>query len=257
MLSLNEIEKFYPDNQKVFKRNILREYLQYKILQIVFNQSIAKKLSFMGGTCLRIVYGTSRFSEDLDFDNFGLTADEFKQLADTVKKELELEGYVVETKNVFKGAYRFYIRFPKLLFDNKLSGFEEEKVLIQLDTEAQHFNYQSKKFLINKFDIFTQIFITPKDILLSQKIWAILNRKVLKGRDFYDTSFLFGITQPNYDYLKSKADIDNLDNLKKRILQRLENENLDKVSKNVEPFLMNKNDTLRITKFPDFVRSLE
>ncbi len=257
MLSLEEIEKFYPDNQKIFKRNILREYLQYKILQIIFNQNIAKKLSLMGGTCLRIVYGTSRFSEDLDFDNFGLTVDEFKQLSDIVKKELELEGYKVQTKSVFKGAYRCYIRFPKLLFDSKLSGYEEEKILIQLDSEAQQFDYKSETFLINKFDVFCRIFITPKDILLSQKLWAILNRKVLKGRDFYDVSFLFGITKPNFDYLEMKAGIRNIKELKERLMNRLKNEDLVKLSKDTEPFLINKKDTLRIIKFPEYIDSIK
>lgn len=77
MLSLNQIEKFYTDKEKPFKKNILREYLQYKILEIIFNQSFSNKLSFMGGTCLRIVYGTSKnyklklcIEERINFRNF-------------------------------------------------------------------------------------------------------------------------------------------------------------------------------------------
>ena len=97
------------------------------------------------------------------------------------------EGYSVEIKIVNKGAFQCYIRIPNLLFDNQLSGYKEEKILIQLDTENQNFDYFPKAFLLNKFDIFTKIFYTPKEILLSQKIWAILNRKTPKGRDFYDT----------------------------------------------------------------------
>lgn len=46
MLSLQEIEKYYPENIKGFKRNILREYLQYKILRIIFDSGYASKLSF-------------------------------------------------------------------------------------------------------------------------------------------------------------------------------------------------------------------
>jgi predicted nucleotidyltransferase component of viral defense system len=257
MLSINEIEKYYPASQKVFKKNILREYLQYKILQIIFSRETAKDLSFMGGTSLRIVYGTLRFSEDLDFDNSGLKIDEFESLTQFVKKELELEGYSVEIRNIFKGAYRCYVKIPKILFDNKLSGFEEEKILIQLDTEAQGFKYKSETFLLNKFDIFSRIFVTPKDILLSQKLWAILNRKVLKGRDFYDSSFLFGITKPNYQYLKFKAGISNNTELKKRLLEKLANENVEKLVKDVEPFLMKKDDVQRILRFKDFIDTLK
>ena len=103
MLSLQSIEQYYPDNQKPFKRNILREYLQYKILEIIFNSKYAEELTFLGGTALRIVYNNSRFSEDLDFDNFTLTEEQFADLAQEVKKGLELQGYEVEIKNVFKG----------------------------------------------------------------------------------------------------------------------------------------------------------
>ena len=98
MLSLKNIEKYYPDNEKPFKRNILREYLQYKILEIIFNSKYAQNVVFLGGTALRIIYNNSRFSEDLDFDNFKLTEEQFADLANEVKKGLELQGYEVEIK---------------------------------------------------------------------------------------------------------------------------------------------------------------
>lgn len=44
--------------------------MQYKILALIFNSDFATKFAFLGGTCLRIVHQTNRFSEDLDFDNF-------------------------------------------------------------------------------------------------------------------------------------------------------------------------------------------
>ncbi len=51
MISLEQLESYYPPNLRHFKKNILREYLQYKILDIVFNSNfnISGKLSFMEG----------------------------------------------------------------------------------------------------------------------------------------------------------------------------------------------------------------
>lgn len=256
MLTLKEIEKFYPDKEKVFKKNILREYLQYKILDIIFNESVAKKLSFIGGTCLRLVYGTSRFSEDLDFDNFGLSIAEFTDLSNKVKRTLELEGYKVEIKVVSKKAFRCNIKIPGLLLDEELSNFINEKITIQLDSEAQGYVYQPDRFLINKFDVFTQIFVTPTNILLSQKLWAILNRKVLKGRDIYDVTFLFGLSKPDFDYLKFKAKISNTKQLKEALNKRLKSENLEKIAKDVEPFLINPKEINRIIKFNDIIEGL-
>ena len=36
MLDLKQIESFYPEYLRSFKRNLLREYLQYKILEAIF-----------------------------------------------------------------------------------------------------------------------------------------------------------------------------------------------------------------------------
>lgn len=256
MLSLDQIEKFYSEKEKPFKKNILREYLQYRILEIIFNRTLSKKLSFMGGTCLRIVYGTSRFSEDLDFDNFNLSMKEFEELSSIVKNELQLEGYNVETKVVSKKAFRCYVRIPQLLFMNDMSAFKDEKIMIQIDTESQGFNYEPELQLINKFDIFTKIQVTPKEILLSQKLWAILNRKVLKGRDLYDVTFLYSFTKPNFDYLKLKAGIENVKQLKEALIDRIKNQDLKRTAEDVQPFLINPNDKKRILEFREFIRTI-
>jgi len=164
------------------------------------NSKIGQQLAFLGGTALRILYNNSRFSEDLDFDNFGLTSEQFVSLADEIKKGLELQGYAVEMKNVFKNAYRSYIRMPKVLFDNNMSDLQDEKIMIQIDTVPHAFDYTRDLKIINKFDVFTQIYSTPLEILLSQKIYAALNRPRAKGRDFFDIVFLLPQTKPNYCY---------------------------------------------------------
>src|SRR5215469_1152916 len=101
MLSLTEIQKNYPENLQGFRNFILREYLQHKILQFIFDSPYMELIAFLGGTCLRIVHGNSRFSEDLDFDNFGLTEQTFGKIADYVGDRLSREGYKVEMKTVY------------------------------------------------------------------------------------------------------------------------------------------------------------
>lgn len=252
MISLNEIKAHYP-NTSGQEKNVLKEYLQYKILEIIFSQKISSKLSFLGGTAIKICYGSSRFSEDLDFDNFGLSEEEFNDLAEKVKKELSLLGYKIEIKNVFKGAFRCYIRIPKILFDNDLSPLEEEKIVIQLDTVSHNFKYEPEKILLQKFDVYTNISVTPKDILLSQKAETILNRKRAKGRDFYDFSYLMGIADFNWEYLSYKLGVKNKSDLKKKLLSRLEDINLENLTKDVEPFLLKAKDKERILTFGEYI----
>ena len=254
MMNFEAIAANYPSNLRVFRRNILREYLQYHILQTIFNSPLATKLSFIGGTALRIVHGNNRFSEDLDFDNFDLTQAEFEKLSQFVKRELERDGYEVEIRNVYKRAFRCYLRFPKLLFEAGLTPIEEEKILVQLDTYGHGFEYRPERVILNKFDVFSEIFTTPADILLSQKIFAALTRKRTKGRDFFDIVFLAGKTKPNYQYLKMKIGMRNSDELKKKMLKQSKKLNFDQLAKEAGPFLFSPGDNKRITLFPDWLK---
>src|SRR3989338_4965773 len=130
MLKLDEIISRYPVQLRHFPRGILREYLQYKILEHIFASSIASKLSFIGGTALRLIYDNQRFSEDLDFDNFGLTAQEFDDFANHLRSELTREGYIVETTVTHKDAHRCSLKFLDILFANGLTAHADEKLLI-------------------------------------------------------------------------------------------------------------------------------
>ncbi len=259
MLSLTEIEKYYPDYLKGYKRFIIREYLQYKILQLVFDNSIyANKLSFLGGTCLRLVHGNTGFSEDIDFDNFDLTQDNFESISLMIGKELAMEGYEVEIKNTYRGAFHCYIRFPELLFNEGLSGHREEKILIQLDKEPQHFDFEPERYILNKFDVFTEIRTTPKDILLAQKFYAILNRSRAKGRDFFDVVFLLGKgIRPNYDYLYFKKEIASPNALREMVLEHCQSLDMKEIARDVSPFLFQSKDEQKVRLFTEYLSQVD
>lgn len=254
MLELRQIELFFPEQLRHFKRNLLREYLQYKILEAVFAGRYARKLVFMGGTALHIVHGLSRFSEDLDFDNRGLTKSEFKDLTQSVARKLSLEGYVVQTGTSFKGAFSADIKIMGVLFDEGLSGHKDEKVLIKIDAEPQNFKYTAERVVINKFDVFTGVKVVPVDILLAQKFYAILARKRAMGRDFYDAIFLAGKTDPDFAYLKQRAGIADKEALKSALLERSSKLDFKLLSRDVEQFLFFPEDAKKILLFTDYVR---
>lgn len=256
MINLNDLIAVYPPKLQGFKKNILREYLQCKILEIIFNSKYANKLAFLGGTALRIVYNNSRFSEDLDFDNFNLTREEFVEISEIVKKGLGLEGYETETRQVFKGAFRCYIKFPKILFQEGLSGHREEKILIQIDTAAHKFKYKPQREIINKFDVLTEILTTPPDILLSQKICAALGRKRAKGRDFYDIIFLWNKTKPNFDYLQFKLKIKNIKELKKELFKKIKTLDFKQLGRDVSPFLFDASEAKNLELFGEVIKKL-
>lgn len=254
MLSIGEIKRQYPDSLHSYNKGLLREYLQYNILAIIFSHEIGRKLSFLGGTNLRIVHGLKRFSEDIDFDNKDLSEDEFEMLGEFVKKELKKLGFEVEIRFTQKEAFHCYIRFPKLLFEQGLSPIEEEKILIRVDTYDQGVFYEPEIFLLDKFDLFKQILITPKDIILSQKLWTITQRKRLKGRDFYDIMFLLQSTKPDNKFLKAKFETNDMSKVAEILLKSLEEVSFIDLAKDVQPFLINENAAEILSNFKIFLK---
>lgn len=256
MIDILQIESFYPESMRVFKKNILREYLQYKILEIIFDSDFGNQLVFMGGTAVRILHQNTRFSEDLDFDNRGINQEEFNKLIALIQKKLKLEDYTIEIKNIFKKAYHSYIKFSGILFKTGISSHLEEKLLIQIDTESQDFPYKPEKIILNKFDVFLRINAVPLNILLAQKITAIFTRKRAMGRDFYDAVFLLGKTMPEFDYLNAKLRINSLNQLKKALLLKCKELNFKQLAKDVKPFLFRAEDSKKIIFFEDYLQSL-
>ena len=254
MISIEEIKKFYPSDIHKFNRGLLREYLQYLILSIIFSHKIGRKLSFLGGTCLRIVYDSKRFSEDLDFDNKNLMEEEFTLLSQYIAKELEKLGLAVEISIVNKRAFHCKIKFPNLLQENKMSGYGEEKILIRVDTFDQQVNYATESFVLNKFDITKLITITPKSIILAQKLWTITNRAGAKGRDFYDIIFLIQNTKPDKKFLAVKFGTNELSAIKVKITDYLETLDFEKLANDVKPFILVDSDIDKIRYFKKLFR---
>ncbi len=255
MLDLEQIAQYFPEALRAFPRNLVVEYLQHKILEIIYDSDAGEGLWFMGGTAARIVHGNARFSEDLDFDNRGLGPEELDGLAARVVKRMELEGYTVESREVHGKAFTSYLRLPGLLHDLGLSGHRQEKVLVKLHAEPQGVEYRPEKVILNRFDVFVRINAVPVDVLLAQKIAAIFGRRRPMGRDFYDVVFLLGKTEPDYGYLESKLAIAGAADLRKRLLEKCEKLDMEALAADVRPFLFTPDDARRVLFFPDYIGS--
>ncbi|MFA7717450.1 MAG: nucleotidyl transferase AbiEii/AbiGii toxin family protein [Candidatus Absconditabacterales bacterium] len=257
MLSLEDIKTYYPPMVQDMPRHLLREYLQYKILQHIFDSKHANKLCFIGGTALRIVYNNQRFSEDLDFDNFNLSINEFEDVIQHVAVGLEHEGLTVETRNIYKGAYHCHIKFPNILFDNELSGYKTENILIKIDTYGQGHDFTVDKKTINEFDVTTSINIAPLSLILSHKLCTIFNRKTHKGRDFFDIVYILSKTKkPDRNYIKKYLNIENPQSLKDKILTLIKDIDLKKLNDDVMPFLFYKEDK-KVLNFKEIIEQTE
>lgn len=254
MINLQWLLQFYPPHLHDKQKWILREYLQVKVLEYIFAHPLAQKLCFIGGTALRLVYKSSRFSEDLDFDNRDLTEADFETLTLHIRKSLLREWYEVETKVVYKWAFHCEIKLPSILYENNLALLPTQKLVIKIDTAAQWFSYSAIPTPFQMFEYAYLLKVVPKDVLLSMKFLAFFNRE--KWRDIFDIVYLLGMNvRPNMSILK-KLDIQNWNDLKKRILARVNALNMDQLNADVQPFLFQStNQSVKL--FPEFIKQIE
>lgn len=234
-------------------RGMLVEYLQYELLDSLFKNAAAAALSFIGGTAIRILHDSHRFSEDLDFDNFGLSFPRFEELLKTACRDMEYKGFLIECRIVEKGAWHCYIRFPKILQEAGLSPDAERKILIRIDSEQKEKFYDPKRVFLNRFNVYRQILAAPAAILLAQKMMTALYRKREKGRDIFDVSFLSGMTAPDFDYIEKALGTDRTEFLR-RFDERLGELDLNALARDVEPFLFAPEQRERVAGFRDFWR---
>lgn len=255
--NIDEIKQFFTPQiyeNKDLHKNMLKEYLECMVLDFISKQPEAKKLVFIGGTCLRLVYNINRFSEDLDFDNNDLSYDEFINLTDRIVVYLNKQGYNVtikekESDNII--AYRRSIYFPKLLFELGISGLVNQKFLLKIESQDQKVDYVTETKVINKCGFRAMLNIPKLDVLCGMKALTVLTRS--KGRDFYDLLFLYSMTKPNMGYIKSKSDIKTLQELNDKIIEKAEEVNIGLKSKDFKHLVIDDGDTEKVAKFSKYL----
>ena len=261
MIDIEYIRSFFPPiiaSQSRFDRYMLKEYLQLQILDHLSTTSYINKISFIGGTNLRIVQGIDRFSEDLDFDCKDLSEEEFMAMTDSVVNYLRNSNIDVETRdkpNPRLTAFRRNLYFPQMLFNLGLTGHRDERLLLKIETQNQSVAYQPIVVNINKMGFFFSIQVPPLDVLCAMKFSAILSRQ--KGRDFYDTIFLLSKTNPNMDFLHAKTGISTMKELKNAMKNRLLEIDLNEKKRDFVHLLFNESNAERILKFGEIINGMQ
>ena len=256
MLTLEQIQKYTTDIKRPgLEKFALVEYLQCEMLDSLFRQKKSEKISFIGGTATRIVYGSTRFSEDLDFDNFGLSFTDFDKLISNTRKHLEEKGFEIEIRLVEKGAYHCYLKFPKILYNLKLSPLISQKILVKIDMNEQKAVARPAVFYLNRFGLSSEILTNPAEIILAQKMIAAIERRTPKGRDFFDISFLYGFTKPDFDYIEEKLKLGE-EKFIKKFITGCKKLNFAVLARDVTPFLLRPEQIERVRKFPQLFKEM-
>jgi len=261
MIQLAQIKNYFPvglrDNA-AFQKHMLKEYLQLLILDFLSTTPYIQKITFIGGTNLRLVKGIDRFSEDLDFDCKALSKEEFMEMTDDVLQFLYRSGLRVEVRdkeNDRLKAFRRNIHFPELLFDLGLTGHKEERFLIKIESQDQQIEYKPVMVNIKGCGFFFSFPVPTDEVLCAMKLSAMISRQ--KGRDFYDAMFLLGMVQPDYIFLGLQRGIHNLEELKLATAEVLKTIDLNQKMKDFEHLLFNKSNSARILSVGAFIEELK
>jgi len=260
MIQLELIRNYFPLEQQenaAFQKYMLKEYLQLLILDFLSTSSYIRKVTFIGGTNLRLTKGIDRFSEDLDFDCKDFSKDEFMEMSDAILQFLQRSGLRVETRDAEKDtlkAFRRNMFFPELLFDLGLTGHKEERFLIKIESQDQQISYSPVMTNIKGCGFFFPFPVPSDEFLCAMKLSAMISRQ--KGRDFYDAMFLLGQTKPDYQFLGIQRGIHNLNELKAATSEMLKTVDLNKKMKDFEHLLFNKANAGRILRVGEFIESL-
>lgn len=257
MIEIQSLLPYYPQaiaEQAAFHKHILKEYIELLALEHLSQTPYAAKIVFIGETNLRIIHGIDRFSEDLDFDCKNLSEEEFLQMTDMLVEYLRGNGLKVELRdkdNSKLTAFRRNIYFPGLLFDMNLTGHREERFLMKIEAQDQGVSYTPQTAIVNRCGFMFPITVPPKEVLLSMKLSALLARA--KGRDFYDTIFLWQQTEPDYEFLCERNGITSPDALKSALLDKLSTTDLKQKQRDFEHLLFNPSRSKQILIFPAFI----
>ena len=259
MIEIQSLLPYYPQaiaEQAAFHKQILKEYIELLALEHLSQTPYAAKIVFIGGTNLRIIHGIDRFSEDLDFDCKNLSEEEFLKMTDKLVDYLRGNGLKVELRdkdNSRLTAFRRNIYFPGLLFDMNLTGHREERFLMKIEAQDQGVSYTPQTAIVNRCGFMFPITVPPKEVLLSMKLSALLARA--KGRDFYDTLFLWQQTEPDYKFLGEHNGITSPDELKSTLLEKLSAIDLKQKQRDFEHLLFNSSRSKQILLFKEFIDS--
>jgi predicted nucleotidyltransferase component of viral defense system len=180
MISRDSIEAFAKKYQ-TSEQNVLREYFQHLFLSSFYQQEGMKNVHFKGGTALRLVYHSPRFSEDLDFESPLADIHQIESAIIATLAKIQTEGIEAELDEAKEtsGGYLSTMRF--LAF--------EKKIPIRIEISFRNRKSMGAMTIVTS-DLFPDYSITQlaEEQLLAGKIAALLDRK--KPRDFYDFYFI-------------------------------------------------------------------
>jgi predicted nucleotidyltransferase component of viral defense system len=195
--------------------NALKEITQEIVLCALARANFFKRAAFQGGSCLRIVHGLNRFSEDLDFillsPDKTFVWEPFLKALQLEFKLYSLEFDVTDRSKADKAVKMAFLKensFGKVFVFTHPRGPADKqtiKIKLEIDTNPPGGSEFEKNFITFPY----AFSIVSQDLpsLFASKCHALLCRPYVKGRDWFD--FVWYVSKkisPNYIHLTEAID---------------------------------------------------
>ena len=180
------MEREIAENQardlKIDLTQVVREFWEIIILKGLFDSTEGKFLIFKGGTALRLVYGSPRFSEDLDFS---LISDRLKGKFESLIKKI-ISPYPELTITDLQGKYYTYLGEIKITQDYLPSPF---RIKIEISKRREK-GYKSELLIISSPVSTMQLLgnVATLEQLYKDKLACIKERA--KPKDIFDLWYI-------------------------------------------------------------------
>lgn len=196
--------------------NVTQEYAQHVFLSYLYEFAESEKLAFKGGTALRLLFRSPRFSEDLDFSTDTKPFHLKNLLAKTIEN-VSKEGINLETldSKPTSGGYL-------ALYQSELYG---EKIRIEVNVSLRHKSTGEPMLVTTPLFPSYQCLVLPVKELVKEKCEALLFRH--KPRDYFDLYFL----------LRERLAIDTIVSLKPRLLESCQSLDSKATARELKVFL--------------------
>lgn len=161
--------------------NVRREYFQHLFLSYFYQQPKAESIFFKGGTNLKLLHKSPRFSEDLDFNSAFINYQGIESVVLETLSQMEKENikFSIEEGKPTTGGFLATISFK---------GFAEP-IEIQIEISQREEEKKGEVVAITNDYVPTyNVVSVTEQQLVFEKIRALLGRK--KPRDFYDFYFI-------------------------------------------------------------------
>lgn len=212
MIEKRQVQKL-TERWQATTDNIVREYFQQLFLSYLYQEKGSNSLLFKGGTALRIIWQSPRFSEDLDFTGINVSIKKIEALMEGALAKMEMEGIqteIVESKST-SGGYLAIFQFKT----------DEYESRIQIEVSLRNGKKSVGIAVLIQSELVMPYMLVhlKEEILVFEKIQACLTRG--KARDFYDLYFILRSRMAFKDaFLKDKQ-------LKSKIIKVVKSGKLD------------------------------